>query len=204
MIVVLAQYDCPPKGIETQPYPCANNNSSGVASLLEIVRTFRQSGYQPYRTFLFIAYSGEGLEGGGQVDPREVEQFLAAKYGFATEFTVDAVVDLRGLGAPSGKRLVISSDGSQRLANVFEFAARRMGVPVRLSGEQIDLDRIFNSGSVEESGQSVPWVSLAWEGWEATSHLPTDKLEYLSVETLESAGRTLNLALMILGREIDY
>jgi ABC-type dipeptide/oligopeptide/nickel transport system permease component len=204
MIIVLAQYDCPAQGLGDDPLPCANNNASGVASMLETLRTFRESGYQPYRTFLFVAYSGEGVEGGGKVQAREVEQFLKAKYGFSTEFTVDAVVDLRGLGGPPGERLVITSDGSQRLANVFEYAARLTGVPVLLTGEQLDLDRIFDSGSAEESGQTIPWVSLAWDGWEKTSHLPEDSLESISVESLEQAGKTLNLALMILGREINY
>ena len=43
----------------------------------------QESGYQPYRTFLFAAYSGEGSIRGEPASPPDVEQFLRARSGFA-------------------------------------------------------------------------------------------------------------------------
>ena len=95
--------------------------------MLEIIRTMQETGYRPYKTFLFVAYSGEGTEGGNTVDPANVTKYLEAKLGFEENFTVEAVVDLRGLGDGTGQRLAIDSGGSLRLTELFEDAARRMG-----------------------------------------------------------------------------
>jgi hypothetical protein len=64
MIVVMAQYDTPPPTPDDAEYAGANDNGSGVSVMLEAIRAMQESGYQPYRTFLFVAYSAEGLEGG--------------------------------------------------------------------------------------------------------------------------------------------
>jgi hypothetical protein len=201
MVVVLAQYDCPPMDMDGEFYPCANDNASGVGVMLEIIRNMRDSGYQPYKTFLFIGYSGEGLEGGEPVNPHEVEQFLVAKYGFSTSFEIDAVVELRGLGGSEGSRLQIVADGSQRLANLFESSARRMGVPVLMTGEQLEISRIFEDNDEYESGESTPRIELSWEGWDSSARLPEDDLFHISTENMESAGEAISLALMLLGRE---
>jgi len=202
LIVVLAQYDAPPLSPEGVFYPAANDNASGVAVMLETIRTMQETGYQPYRTFLFVAYSAEGLEGGESVYAPEVERFLAAKYGFSTNLEIEAVVDLRGLGAGQGD-LVISAGGSLRLADLFEESARLMDVPVRRGGEAVDISIVFEEGS-DAGSQEAPRVGLSWEGWEATSRLPTDTPESVSADRLERAGRVLSLALMILGRELHY
>ena len=204
LIVVLAQYDSPPPGPEGVFTPAANDNASGVAVMLEAIRTMQETGYQPYRTFLFVAYSGEGLEEGGEVSPLEVATFLQAKQGFSTSFEVEAVVELRGLGAGQGDGLVLSAGGNLRLAGLFEAAARWMGVDARRGGEAMDLSIVFEERGVLGSGQEAPHIGLSWEGWEATSRLPADRVDTVSAEKLERAGRALTLALMILGRETQY
>ena len=203
MIVVLAQYDSPPPGPEGAPYPAANDNASGVAVMLEAIRTMQETGYQPYKTFLFVAYSAEGLEASGAVSPLEVGRFLQAKHGFSS-LEVEAVVDLRGLGAGQGDGLVLSAGGSLRLANLFEVAARQMGVKARRAKEPVDISIVFEEKSFREGGQEAPNIGLSWGGWEETSRLPTDTLEAISTDKLERAGRALTLALMILGRETQY
>jgi peptide/nickel transport system permease protein len=214
LIVVLAQYDSPPSSPFSSPlvggiegggtYPAANDNASGVAVMLEAIRTMQETGYQPYKTFLFVAYSGEGLEGGGEVSPLEVDRFLQAKQGFSTSFKVEAVVDLRGLGAGRGDGLALSAEGSLRLANLFAEAARQMGVKAYRAREPVDISIVFEEKGVLESGQEAPNVGLSWEGWEETSRTPSDTLEGISADKLEQAGRALTQALMILGRETQY
>ncbi len=213
LIIVLAQYDAPPLSPEGAFYPAANDNVSGVAVMLETIRTMQETGYQPYRTFLFVAYSAEGLEGGAPVYPPDVERFLTAKYGFSTNFEIEAVVDLRGLGAGQGDEadvlsgggtpIVISAGGSMRLAELFEETAGLMGVPVRRGGEAVDISIVFEESS-DAGSQEAPHVGLSWDGWEATSRLPADTLQSVSEDRLERAGRVLSLALMILGRELYY
>jgi peptide/nickel transport system permease protein len=204
MIVVLAQYDSPPLLPGGNPYPAANDNASGVAVMLEVIRTMQESGYQPYKTFLFVAYSGEGQEGGEWVSRPEVDRFLQAKLGFATSFDIEAVVELRGLADGEGDGLSLSSSGSLRLSNLFEASAHRMGIPVSRRKEPVDISIVFEDKSLQSGGQEAPNIGLGWQGWEATSRLPADTLETVSADKLERAGRALALALMTLGRETQY
>lgn len=204
LIVVLAQYDNPPSTPEGMPGPAANDNASGVAVMLEAIRTMQETGYQPYKTFLFIAYSGEGLEGGEHISRPDVSKFLQAKRGFSTSFELEAVVELRGLGAGRGDGLVLSAGGSTRLADLFEASARRMGVKASRAEEPVDISIVFEDKSSIGGGQEAPNIRLSWEGWEATSRLPADTLETISEDKLERAGRVLALALMTMGRETQY
>lgn len=206
VIIVLAQYDSPPADASEVLYPAANNNASGVGVMLEAIRTLQETGYQPYRTFLFVAYSGEGLEGGKDVCTPEAAEFLKAKYGFSTCLTIEAVVRLRGLGAGTGRtpRLALSTQGSERLMNLFEDAAQRMGVRTRRVKGAIDMSIVFEEKSAYESAQEAPEISLSWTGWEETSRRPADTLDAISTARLEQAGRALALALMIMGRETRY
>jgi len=204
MIVVLAQYDGPPPAPGERPYPAANDNASGVAVMLEAIHTMQEMGYQPYKTFLFVAYSGEGLEGGKEINRPEAAEFLKAKYGFSSAFDVEAVIRLRGLGAGQGDSLALSAGGSQRLANLFGAAARQMGVRASRAREPVDISTVFEAKSSRESAQEAPDISLSWQGWEETSRTPADTLETVSADRLEQAGRALALALMTLGRETQY
>jgi ABC-type dipeptide/oligopeptide/nickel transport system permease component len=203
-IVVLAQYDAPPPSPEGAFYPAANDNASGVAVMMEAVRTMRETGYQPYRTFLFIAYSGEGLEGGESVSPSDVSKFLQAHSGFVSSLDVEAIVHVRGVGAGDGETLTFSAQGSRRLASLFERSAHSMGVRTQQVKDVVDIGIIFDDKSRWERGQEAPEIALSWEGWEATSRMPTDVAENLDVDRIEQAGRALTLALMMLGREQQY
>lgn len=202
VIVVMAQYDSPPPAPDGAVYPGAVDNASGVAVMLEAIRALQTSGYQPYRTFLFVAYSGEGYEGGLAYQP-DVTQLLTNKYGFSAAFQVEAIVDLRGLGAAEGRNLELFSGGNLRLANLFEDAARLTGVPSRRADETVDISIIFEERDFQESGQEAPIIQIRWEGWEARAGTPADTLAAIDPDHLQAAGRAVSLGLMILGREIQ-
>jgi ABC-type dipeptide/oligopeptide/nickel transport system permease subunit len=201
LVVVLAQYDGPPNRPGGVDYPAANDNASGVAVMLELIRVMKESGYQPNRTFLFVAFSGEGLEGGERVYPR-ISKLLQTKVGFSNSFTIEAVIDLRGLGSAGPEGLMIYTGGSQRLTSLFEQAARQSRVPAHRAWETVDLSVVFEDQ--RSRGQESPYLRLAWDGWEQTSHRATDTLESLSPHSLEKAGRVIALAVMLLGRERIY
>ncbi|MDX1417565.1 MAG: M28 family peptidase, partial [Candidatus Promineifilaceae bacterium] len=206
LIVVMAQYDTPPPGPNGEVFDGANDNASGVAVMLEAARVINEADYQPRRSYLFIAYSGEGLDGGEPVSDPDIKRFLQAKTGFASHFEPVAIVQLRGLGAGSGERLEVSSSGSLRLADLFESAARQMGARPLRTEEEIDISLIYDevNPTQDSSGQQAPVVRLFWEGWEQNSLTSEDKVNGIAQEKIEQAGRALAMALMALGREVSY
>jgi hypothetical protein len=203
LIVVMVKYDSPPIGPEGS-FNAANDNASGVAVMLEALRVMKETDYQPYKSILFVAYSGEGLDGGEPFLDPDVSKFLQAHPSFSN-FELEAIVKLQGLGAGTGERLEISAGGSLRLADLFKLASKQMGVDTTRSEEAIDISVIYDQGdSFLESGQEAPIVRMFWEGWEESSRLPTDTLQLISSDKLEKSGQALALALMILGRETEY
>ena len=125
-ILVVAQYDGLGQEVDGTLYPGANDNASGVALMLELIRAWHEMGYQPKKTFIFVAYAGEGFTS-GQVPSRQIDPttFLKAKYGFATSLEIEAVVYLRGVGAGTGDGLLLSTEGSLRLGELFTDAAKQ-------------------------------------------------------------------------------
>ena len=206
LIVVMAQYDNPPPGPDGEIVPGANDNASGVAVMLEAIRVLEEGEFQPRRSYLFVAYSGEGTDGGEPVSDPDIKRFLQAKTGFATFLDPVAIIQLRGLGDGSGDRLQVSSAGSLRLADVFETAAKQTGTKPLRSEEAIDISMIYEEGTSagNSNGKQAPVVRLFWEGWQETARTPHDTLDNISQEKLEKAGRALAMALMALGREIEY
>ncbi|MBN1934562.1 MAG: ABC transporter permease subunit [Anaerolineae bacterium] len=204
LIVVLAQYDSPAPGPDGDVYPAANDNASGVAVMLEAARLLLETDYQPYKTFLFIAYSSEGLEGGELLTEPDIEQILKSRAGLAAH-ELEAIVYVRGVGGGSGDRLEVSAEGSLRLTELVERSARQLSVKAVRAEEGIDIGMIYHQGSsFHQGGQGVPTVRLSWEGWQANSRLSSDTVESLSIDALARSGRVLALTLMVLGRETDY
>ena len=204
MIVVMAQYDSPPTSPDGTPFPGANDNATGVGIMLEAIRTMQESDYKPYKTFLFVAYSGEGAEGGNDVHEPDPSGFLRAAAFFSSAYKIEATVRLRGLGAGDGSGLALFSPGNLRLVHLFEDAAQRMGVRAQPVEDAVDMSVVFAGKTARDSGQESPDISLSWQGWEKTSRTPSDTTDTISQTKIEKAGRALALALMILGRETNY
>jgi len=171
--------------------------------MLEAVRSMQEAGYQPNKTFLFVAYSGEGQEGGERVtlDPKK---FLQAKPGFANSYNIEAIIHLQGLGAGSGDGLALSTGGSLRLAKLFERAAGNMGVSTTRRDDAVDFELVFGERSSRQSGQDAPLIGLSWQGGADNAATAADGPETVSADKLEQAGQTLSLALMVMGRELEY
>ena len=203
MVLVVAQLDQPPPSPDGVFVPGAGE-AGGVAVMLEAIRTLQESGYQPYRTLLFVAFSGEGLEGGQFQGEPQAAQFLKGKYGFSDAFDVVAVIRLQGQGLGDGERLMLAAGGNQRLAQLFQRAARHMDTSTARAKEPVDISVVFDEGSPFDSGQETPEIRLFWEGWPSLARTPEDIPARLSARKLQQAGRVLAEALMVLGRETDY
>jgi hypothetical protein len=204
LFIILAQYDCPPQAPDDDSGYCSEFRSAGAAVMLEAIRAMHAAEYQPYRTFLFIAYSGEGYEGGARFTPENVDKFLEAKYGFDTAYELMGVIELGQLYSARGDEFLVRSDGSLRLAQLFKDAARAQGLDVESVGRALDLDRIFQTGSTIESGVEAPWIEISGMGWDSGEGDLIDTPVDLDQESLERMGRALTQTLMVLGRELDY
>jgi ABC-type dipeptide/oligopeptide/nickel transport system permease subunit len=200
LFIVLAKYDCPPFDPYGGPAQCEKNTAAGLAVMLETIRAMREAEYQPYRTFIFIAYSGEGFEGGGRFQVENVDKFLEAKFGFSSAYELLGVIELGPLGPGSENGVIVTSDGSLRLTQLFAKAVGEQGLSVERVGADLDLERIFETGSTIESGSKTPWIEIS--GMQLDQEL--DELEASDQEYLEQIGRALTQTLMVLGRELDY
>jgi peptide/nickel transport system permease protein len=203
VIVVMAQYDAPPLGPEGF-YPAANDNASGIALMFEIIRTLQETEYRPYKTFLFIAYSGEGTEDGVPAYPPDIEKLTTARSSFEGNLQLEAVIDLRGVGAGEGNQLAIEASGSLRLAELFEESARLVNVPATRTGEPVDISIVFDRSQTRRGGQDAPQVGIRWEGWDHAARTAADTVDALDDAKLDAAGKAVTLALMVLGREEGY
>ncbi len=204
LIVVLAQYDGLGLDENGVLYPGANETAGNVAVMLEMLRSWHESGYQPKKTIIFVAYVGEGFDY-GQAPNRapDVARFISGKFGFATAFTPEAFVYLNGLGAGSGKNLELTAGGNIRLAQLFERAADQMGVGTQRTNEDFSLDVIFG-GATNVATSDAPSIGLRWVGAEETFGTPDDTPDAIDPIKLEKSGQTISLALLIIGREVNY
>jgi hypothetical protein len=200
LVIVAAQYDSPPLGPDGA-YANANSSASGPAIMLEAVRTMQSSGYQPFRTFLFVAYSGEGLP--DLASSPEVQRFLEARTGFAENFDIQGVIYVRGVGA-GGDMLSVWTPGKSDLAKLMESTAHLVGVGTERIDGSPDMNVFVPGGGEFVENEEFPQVGISRQGWQKTGQLPNDTLTFIPVAQLEEAGRALTLSLMILGRERSY
>ncbi|MGB3715229.1 MAG: M28 family peptidase, partial [Candidatus Promineifilaceae bacterium] len=200
LVIVATQYDSPPLGPDGV-YANANSSASGVAVMLEAIRTMQSSGYQPFRTFLFVAYSGEGVP--DLASSPEVQRFLEARTGFADNFDIQGVIYVRGLGA-GGDMLSAWTPGKSDLAKLMESTAHLVGMDTERIDGSPDMNVFVPGGSDFIENEEFPQVGISRQGWQKTAQLPNDTLTFIPSDQLEEAGRALTLSLMILGRERSY
>jgi len=208
MIMVLAQYDGLGTGPDGTIYPGANDNASSIGVMLEMLRVWQEAAYQPNRTFLFVAYVGEGYETGhSPTEPLDPKTFLKAKQGFLNAFDLDALVFLRGLGTGEAEVMVFDAGGNLRLANVFDDAAGRAGLKARATRDAVDLNVLYTTRQrtfFDSGGQIAPTIRISFKGWDLHSGLPTDTLDTLRPDWMTKMGRALSTALMVMGQEEQY
>jgi hypothetical protein len=163
LIVVMVQYDSPPIGPDGQTRQGASDNAGSVAVMLEAIRVIQETDYQPYKSYLFVAYSGEGLDGGELANNPDVKKFLQARTGL-NKFKVEAIIKLQGFGADSGDRLIVSSGGSLRLAEMMDKAAGHVGVRSKRTDDAIDLAFVYDENLFAQGGMKrllSSWVGMA-------------------------------------------
>jgi hypothetical protein len=195
VILVSAYYDGLGTGPDGVTYPGANDNASGVAMILELARLMTESDYKPKKTVLFVAWAG-----GERREGLSVDNILNARPG-ANNLTVEAVIELSGVGYGSGETIALGDDSSFRLVTLFQEAAGKYNVPTTTRGRSPHYGRDVPHGFGRRSALTL---SLSWDGADALAHTPRDVPEIIDPDKLLKVGRSSLLTLLVLSRENDY
>jgi len=194
-IVVAGYYD----GLGVSPdgtlYPGANDNASGIATMLETIRTLKDQGFRPKRTMIFVAW-----EGGERRRVVDYERFLRAHLGFAEAYEIVAGLELEGVGAGTGTSALVWHTTRARLAEVLQKAARKVGTPLSMRGQGLHPD----ADTWPLPSLDVPSATISWLGSQDVAHLPSDRADNVAPDKLAQVGRMVSLALMVLANDPAY
>ncbi len=195
VIMVGAYYDGLGIGPDGTKYPGANDNASGVATLLEIARVMQESPVKPFKTVVFVAWPG-----GDRWESLSVSDVMGAAKGFSS-LEVEAVLELSGVGAGSGDQLALGEGTSYRLARLFQEIGAKVGVGVTNTGRttHFGLPTIPPVG-----GREAASAYLSWDGADALAHLPSDTIAAIDLEKLRLSGEAALLSVFVLSREVEY
>ena len=195
VVMVTAYYDGLGRFPEGTLYPGANDNASGVATMLEMIRTLKEEGFKPKRTLFFVAWMG-----GERHRPLDFSYFLRAGRGFE-EFKIVAALELEGVGAGTGSSAVAWHSTRERLTEVVRRAARQVHTPLTTKARGLHADSTLWSDVMVKD---VPALTLSWVGSDDLAHRPSDTPENIDPQKLEQVGRLSTLALMILANDLSY
>jgi peptide/nickel transport system permease protein len=195
VIIVSAYYDGLGIGPNGAFYPGANDNASGVATLLELARLMKASAYKPKKTVLFVAWAG-GERGEGL----SIVNVLNARPG-AGGLTVEAVIELSGVGYGTGDSIALQDGSSYRLVKLFQSAAEKYNDPTTTRGRSPHYGREIAPGFGDRRALTL---SISWDGSDDLAHTQIDMAQIIDPQKLTRTGRATLLTLMVLCREPDY
>ncbi len=184
-ILVVAEYTGPAV-LEGDTYPGADENASGVAVMLEVLRLWNEQDFVPKRTVVFMAASEAGADFFTQ------EPVLSA--GDQDDWTV---VILEGLAAGTPELNIVQTDGN--LARMFQESARTIKVPVERSGTYDFFFRV--SDDQQRWGMTTlgKYIGIVIQRpGDEFSGTPQDLRDHLNPTYLEDAGRVISHFLMVL------
>ena len=195
VIMVGAYYDGLGIGPDGTKYPGANDNASGVATLLEIARVMQESPVKPLKTVVFVAW-----QGGDRWESLSVSEVMGAAKGF-NSLEVEAVLELAGVGAGSGDQLALGDGSSFRLVRLFQEIGGKIGVGVTNTGRTTH----FGMPTIPPvGGREAASAYLSWDGSDASAHFATDSIAGIDLEKLRKAGQAASLSVFVLSREAEY
>ena len=195
VIVVSAYFD----GLGNNPgspfVPGSNDNASGVAAMLEIARVLKDGKIPPYKTVMFVAWSGG--ERAGQLS---TDNILNAKTGFY-HLEIESVIELSGVAGGSGNVISINPGSSYRLVNVFEQSANTLGYAVTTRGRGPHFDWPIGTAFLDRTAMTA---SVSWDGSDQYAHTALDNLDHIDLQKMEKLGQTATLAVTVISREAEY
>jgi peptide/nickel transport system permease protein len=168
--------------------PAADDNASGVALMLEVLRLWREQDFLPKHTVIFAAFD----EAGGYYYLSH--PILPSR---PTDSATAVVISGIGAGEERLARLQVGGD----YAAIFDSSARMMGVRTK----QLDYWPFFFAGTGGRGWDLSPDPS--YSGLAVTrlgdelSSTPADTIDHISLNLLEDAGKTLAHFLMVLSSQ---
>jgi aminopeptidase YwaD len=170
VVVIGAHYDHLGREPDGVLMPGANDNASGVVTLLEIARLWQAQDFRPARSVLFAAWDAEEI---GLVGSR----VYAATPLLPLTRTV-AVVNLDMVGA--GENLRIDGEATGGVGNQLQLSAETFDITTTLAFEgRSDHYSFYEVG--------VPAATLIW--WpDAVYHTPADAIDAIDPEKLRTVG----------------
>ncbi|NLG51063.1 MAG: ABC transporter permease subunit [Chloroflexi bacterium] len=195
VIMISAYYD----GLGTSPdgtlYPGANDNASGVATMLEMIRTLKERNFQPKRSLIFVAWCG-----GERYQPVDYAKYLQAQQYFEDSYRIVAGFELEGVGAGTGASAWLSRITSERIGDVVKTAARQVGTPLTTRGVGLHANpELWPTPSAD-----TPSATVSWVGSDDIAHLPTDTPAAIDERKLAQVGRMMTLATMVLANDTTF
>ncbi|HET6447380.1 MAG TPA: M20/M25/M40 family metallo-hydrolase [candidate division Zixibacteria bacterium] len=173
--------------IEGQRYSGANDNASGVGAMLELIRLWQDSGYEPKRTILFAAWGAQ-----------EFGQLGSLNYIMTPTIPLSqtiSMIQLDGLGGGEGFYAGIQgnaySDGFPLHYAVL--AARHLGEEIILTDLIAESDHLV----FDEAG--FPVLLFNWRLADE-NNLPDEFAKGVNPERLTSAGTLAAMTIMMLAQ----
>jgi Zn-dependent M28 family amino/carboxypeptidase len=163
--------------------------------MLELARLLKESSYKPDKTILFVAWAG-----GERREGLSVVNIMNAKTGFNL-LTVEAVIELSGVGSGSGTSIALGEDSSYRLVKLYQSAASRYNVATTTRGRSPHYGHEARPGFGQRSALTL---SVSWDGSDQDVHTPRDGPEIIDPQKLQEIGRSTYLTLLVLARETEY
>jgi hypothetical protein len=193
-IVIAAHYDGLGRLPDGTLYAGANDNASGVATLLEMIRTLKAQDFRPKRTLIFYAWCG-----GERHRAVDYAYALKAKTGLDT-LKIVAGLELEGVGAGTGSSALIWHATRERLVETVRQAARQTHTPLSTRGSGLHQDaRLWPL-----PGGTVPSASISWSGSDTLAHLPEDTPERIAATKIAQVGKMMSLTVMVLASDPAY
>lgn len=195
VIIISAYYDGLGIGPDGTLYPGANDNASGIGTMLEMARVLKTSAYRPDRTVLFVAWAG-----GERSERLSVKSITNARPG-GNSLLVTEVIELSGVGYGTGDAIALSEESSFRLVRLFQSAADKLGVPTTTRGRNPHYGHPITFQFGERTALTL---SVSWDGSDHQAHTTADTPEIIDPGKLYDTGSTTTLVLFVLARETDY
>lgn len=179
VIVVGAHYDQLGRTPDGLYYPGANQNASGVAAMLEMVRAWQAAGYHPARSVLLVAWGAQEADGAGTA-------YYLEHPAVPLTQTV-AVVALDSIAGGEGYRLLFygTREDDAPLVHCLEAGAQALG---RSAWRRGSAGEGWHAAFGDEG---IPTVKLIWDGAELYSF--ADTVEQIDPDRLASSGEILTL-----------
>lgn len=210
LILVMAPYDGLGVGPSGEVFAGANGGASGVAVMLEILRSWKEMGYEPAKSVMFAAFVQGGYPyGQAPEQPLNPLDLVTARPAHANAWNVEAIIYLDALAGPASG-LQVHTAGYERQAKLFQRAGRSVGVPVHLYAGEWKLEALFSASSPYARQRRLfapPNVPILWvysQGSEGVVGTMDDTLANINIQALEQAGKALSMALMTMASAHMY